>query len=237
MSLYLLLNLGSILLPLIFTFHPRIAFYKKWPHFIPALSISASIYLLWDIWFTTEAVWGFNEAYLIGSYFLHLPLEEWLFFICIPYACVFTHYTMCKQFPNFKLSLKSSSLIGWVLVLLCGAVALYFIERSYTFVNGLLTMLILLLTIATKPQLLQQYLLTFLILLLPFGVVNGLLTGSLITDEVVWYDDRENLGIRLGTIPLEDVFYAFGLVLLTLYLSAVFSRKMAGSNHGEQQPL
>ena len=48
--------------------------------------------------------------------------------------------------------------------------------------------------------------------MIPFLIVNGLLTGSFIEGEVVWYNNAENLGIRLGTIPIEDIVYAFNLL-------------------------
>jgi len=31
---------------------------------------------------------------------------------------------------------------------------------------------------------------------------------------IVWYNDSENLGIRLGSVPLEDGFYSLLLLLI-----------------------
>src|ERR1700760_4889185 len=89
---YLLLNLGTLLPVLLFSFHPRIRFYRHWRTYLPALFLSATVFILWDILFTGWAVWGFNPKYVTGLYAFRLPLEEWLFFVCIPYACVFTAY-------------------------------------------------------------------------------------------------------------------------------------------------
>ena len=62
----------------------------------------------------------------------------------------------------------------------------------------------------------RVFLKTFLILQIPFYMVNGLLTGSLIENQVVWYNNNENLSLRLGTIPVEDVFYALLMLLLVM---------------------
>ena len=55
-------------------------------------------------------------------------------------------------------------------------------------------------------------------ILIPFVMVNAILTGSFIDEPVVWYNNSENLGIRFLTIPVEDFGYAFSLILFKLLL-------------------
>ena len=61
-----------------------------------------------------------------------------------------------------------------------------------------------------------HFYLAFGVILIPFLIVNSILTGSFIEGEVVWYNDVDTLGIRLGTIPVEDVFYAMLLILMNI---------------------
>jgi lycopene cyclase domain-containing protein len=60
--------------------------------------------------------------------------------------------------------------------------------------------------------------------LIPFFIVNGILTGSFIHQEVVWYNNAENLGIRLFTVPVEDAFYAFSMLFANLILIEKFKK-------------
>jgi len=69
---------------------------------------------------------------------------------------------------------------------------------------------------------LRKFYLSFVIVLVPFFIVNGILTGSFIENEVVWYNNAENLGIRLFTIPIEDTFYGFSLLLGIVLLIELF---------------
>ena len=50
---------------------------------------------------------------------------------------------------------------------------------------------------------------------------NGYLTWR----PIVIYSPEYFLGIRLGTIPVEDFFYGFGLITLTLVLWELFLRR------------
>ena len=120
MKLYLLINILSISVPFLFSFHPKIQFYKLFRYFFPAMIISALVYLSWDIVFTKLGVWGFNEDYLIGFYIANLPIEEILFFICIPFASVFTHYTLIKINPQFQLSDLATKWITRLLIIIKG---------------------------------------------------------------------------------------------------------------------
>ena len=94
--LYLFVDFFTVLIPLVFSFHPKIQFYKRWKAFFIAAFIAAVIFITWDTIFTSLQVWNFNKNYITGIYFLNLPIEEILFFICIPFSCVFTFYCLNK---------------------------------------------------------------------------------------------------------------------------------------------
>jgi lycopene cyclase domain-containing protein len=57
----------------------------------------------------------------------------------------------------------------------------------------------------------------YLILMPGFFAVNGILTGSLIPSPVVNYNPDDFLGIRMGTIPVEDAVYGYSQFLLNIY--------------------
>ena len=72
--------------------------------------------------------------------------------------------------------------------------------RAYTF--GLLS-IVLLFCLYRK---INTITISF-ISILPFMLIsNGLLIGMWIENELVWYNDSENLGFRIFTIPIEDFF-------------------------------
>ena len=217
-QLYLLLNIASIAIPFLFSFERRISFYKKWPWLFLAILITTIPFIIWDIIFTNIGVWGFNENYLIGIQLFGLPIEEWLFFLCIPYACIFMHYSLTYLFSNWVLSKKLVKMISIFLIFIFLLVSIIYSDRWYTLVNYGYATLILLIAYFTSISLLQRFYITFLVMLIPFFLVNGVLTGFGITHEIVWYNDAENLGVRMITIPIEDMTYAFSLILSSLML-------------------
>lgn len=219
MNLYLLLNFASVSVPLLYSFHPKLRLYNKWKFIFPAIFFTMIYFIVWDVIFTKNGVWGFNEIYHSGFEIIHLPLEEWLFFICIPYACVFTHYALLHYFPDMRLSGKLTSYLSVSLVVLLLTVGIFHSGKAYTFVNFLVGAIWILIANKFHRDLLQRFYLTFLVMLIPFLLVNGILTGSFIENEVVWYNNDENLGIRVLTIPVEDFVYAFSMILSCLFIT------------------
>ena len=210
--LYLFINLFSIFIPIIFSFHPRLRFYKFFSSLLIGLLLMIPLFIFWDVWFTENGFWGFNSEYLLGLNVFNLPLEECLFFICIPFCCVFTYHVVWTLSKNKSHnSMRKTTVFLSVVLFLLG---LLFFQKWYTSITFIGLSIVLL--IAHLVVNMRLFFKTFLILLIPFLIVNGLLTGSIITDEVVWYNNNYNLGLRVFTIPIEDIFYAMFMLLLVM---------------------
>lgn len=224
MSLYLVLNIASFIVPFVYSFEKKMRFIKWWKSVFLSIFIVAFFFLVWDVFFTKMGVWGFNPVYHVNFTILGLPLEEILFFICIPYASIFTHYAVGYFYPNLQLSKKVTNDITIILFLISAIVLIFNTDKWYTFINLLVFAGLLVYAFVTKNTILQKFYITFLVILIPFFIVNGILTGSFIHQEVVWYDNAENLGIRLFTIPIEDAFYAFSMLFANLILIEKFKK-------------
>jgi len=215
----------SISIPLLYSFHPRLQLHKRFIWLFLSLILTMGVFIPWDVIFTVNGIWGFNPDYFLGVKFFRLPLEEWLFFICIPFACVFTHYALLLYFPKMKLNQKATQYIAYALMILLAIIVVLNTDKWYTLVNFSLAIPLTWIVLNQNLKLLQHFFLTFLVMLIPFFIVNGVLTGSWIENQVVWYNNAENLGLRMGTIPAEDSIYAYSMILMNLFLFEYFSLK------------
>jgi lycopene cyclase domain-containing protein len=223
--LYLLLNLITLIPPLILSFDKKVAYYKRWKYLFPSLLIVGFFFIVWDVFFTRWGIWGFNPRYLTGLELIHLPIEEWLFFLTIPYASVFVYDCIKSYFPGWKFN-KAGEWIALLMALVLMMVGIFTVMKWYTAVTSFLLSFLLFYLGYNKADYLGRFFISYLIVLIPFFLVNGILTGFGIQDQVVWYNDQENLGIRLVTIPVEDVFYGMLLILGNVSLYEHFqSRK------------
>lgn len=211
--LYLILTLGSLSVPLLYSFvEKKFHFIKYFEIAFVSIIAVAIPFLIWDAFFTKYGVWGFNSDYHLSIEILKMPIEEWLFFFCIPYACLFTHEVLKYLFPRFKLTKSVTIIISFLLILLIGMLLLFNFGKLYTTINFIFFLFLLSYGLKNHLQTLQEYYPSFLVVLIPFLIVNGILTGSFIEEPVVWYNNNENIGFRIFTIPFEDVFYAFNLL-------------------------
>ena len=206
----------SILFPLLASFYSKAPFYKTWKSLGLAILITGSFFIVWDEIFTRMGIWGFNPTYITGLKVGTLPVEEILFFICIPYACVFTYFAL-RYFIQRKYFFSHHELLSYAIIVGSFIGGIYNLDKLYTSTTLiLLAFYLAFLTLKIRARYLGHFYAAFAIILFPFFIVNGLLTGSFIPDEVVWYNDSENLAIRLGTIPMEDVFYALLMLVMNV---------------------
>lgn len=200
-------------------------YYKRWKAVFLSILTTAVFFIVWDIIFTKIGVWSFNPRYHSGIELFDLPIEEWLFFICIPYASIFIHFSFQYFCPNVLLADGIVKKIYWVLMAVLLPTIVLNYDKWYTVINYSFLVLILSYAVFKAPNVLNSFFITFLIILIPFSVVNGILTGSFIDEPVVYYNNNENLGIRLGTIPIEDIGYAFSMLLMSLVLISKIENK------------
>jgi lycopene cyclase domain-containing protein len=204
--------------PLIASFHPLLKFHLQWKRFWVATFIVGVFFLVWDEIFTQKGVWGFNPKYVTGYYIGSMPIEEILFFICIPYASVFTFHCFRVLIPKFKLSDNLSYYFTILFTLFLLIIVAFNYQRDYTFYTALFTSLFLIMTIYLKVDLSSVY--TGYFSVIPFFLLsNGYLTGSFTHEPIVWYNNEENLSIRTFTIPIEDYVYGFLLIAANIVIT------------------
>jgi lycopene cyclase domain-containing protein len=222
MSTYFFILAGAFVLPFLLSFDRKVAFFRNWKYLIPAILLSALPFIAWDVYFTRSGIWGFSPEHLTGMEIFSLPVEEWLFFLVIPYASVFTYDVVLAYFKRLR-GRKTAGIINLLLIGISAGMIILYHDRAYTLSTfSLLALLLILHQWVFRKDWMNPFYFSFGLVLIPFLIVNGLLTGTAVEGEVVWYNDAENIGRRLCTIPLEDVFYGFDLILLNVTLYEFF---------------
>ena len=214
---YFLTLAASLAGPLALSFDKKVAFYKNWKYLFPAMLIPALLYIGWDIYFTSKGVWSFNEEYITGIKLINLPLEEVLFFFIVPYCCVFIYACIRSYFPNLVNKKKADlALQGMAMGLVI--TGLVYIDKHYTGWTFILTGFFIAMLYKFRNYFKSfdaiSFLVSYAICLIPFLIVNGFLTAI----PVVIYNDTENIGIRIYTIPFEDIFYGMLLILMNIVI-------------------
>jgi len=229
MSTYAWVDLCSVFVPFLASFHPRLRFHRNWWALFPGIAVMMGLFIPWDAAFTGAGVWGFNDEHVWAVRLLDLPIEEWLFFVCIPYACVFSYH--CFHVLGIKDRLaRHADRISIVLIIGLLLIAVLSWSQAYTFTAWTLCALWIGFTaFVQRAPWLGRFYFAYAVLVIPFLVVNGILTGTGLERPVVWYNDAENLGLRIGTIPVEDIFYG---MLMTGLVVSVYEALLA--RRGEQ---
>jgi len=90
MSKYGMVLILSGLFPFLLSFYPPLKFYKNIRSLCLSITAIVFIFGVWDIVATARNHWYFNPEGVGRMYIFNLPLEEALFFVVIPFCCIFT---------------------------------------------------------------------------------------------------------------------------------------------------
>ncbi|MBD1392503.1 lycopene cyclase domain-containing protein [Mucilaginibacter glaciei] len=218
---YLLINVLTIFFPVVLSFDKRVAFHKSWKFIWPGMAVTGLLFLFWDVLFTVHGVWSFNDKYITGIKFFELPVEEILFFLTVPFACIFI-YACLNHYIKWSIGNDVARSIAGIIALACAFILMGHFDKLYTAVTfSLLGLVLLALLFVLKANWLARFFMAFVVSLIPFYIVNGLLTSI----PVVLYNNDQNLGIRVGTIPFEDHFYSMALLLMNIAFFEYFKSK------------
>ncbi|HEY7318677.1 MAG TPA: lycopene cyclase domain-containing protein [Candidatus Binatia bacterium] len=220
---YLLINLAIISVPLWYTPDKRVGYYRQLPAVSFSILVVGSCYLLWDILVTARGEWSFNSIYLTGIEILKLPLEEILFFITVPYSCLFIYEVVLYSTKNSRLKIPNGVVIAVIVLLTAASIAFY--RQGYT-MKALLSCAVFLAATQLLDRSLirsKQYWLWLVVCYIPFTIFNSVLTAL----PVVEYHSAAIWGVRLGTIPLEDLFYNYAMLSFYLLFYRMIRRETA----------
>lgn len=209
---YLLFNLVVAAGPVMASFDRRVRYVRRWPRALLASAIVAVPYLVWDA-LVAGRHWDFVHGRTLDLRIAGLPPGEILFFITVPFACLFVWEILRTFWPGREL--PDLRWVPWTLMALIPlGVLLLLFGVEYT---GLA--LIALGLAAALDRLLGTRLLhnptawNWLgIVLLLVLIFNTYLTAR----PIVVYADAYRVMVRLGTIPLEDFVYGLSHLLLVV---------------------
>jgi lycopene cyclase domain-containing protein len=209
---YLLINVLILAVPLWYTPDKRTAYYRRVRPIGFSIGVVSGAYLIWDIIVTGNGEWGFNRRYLTGVQLVNLPLEEVLFFITVPYSCLFIYEVVLytTKGRSFKLP---NSIFAAAGVLFLGLSVLYHYQGYTSKAFASCAFFLLAASVLDRPLLNStQYWGWLGICYIPFLIVNFVLTAL----PVVEYNPQAIFGTRILTIPVEDFFYNYSM--LSFYL-------------------
>lgn len=224
MNLYLWILVGIAAVPLVLSFDKKVHYVSRWPAMFAAAGIVGVAYIGWDILKTEADVWGFVERYAGSFKILGLPLPEILFFLVVPFSCIFIYEVVRAYFRERIVPIPRW--IWFAAAAVAAVLAVIFRTQVYTLTVLISVAVFFALTAVIRPELLgsRHFWLAVALTYVPFLIFNGLLTAI----PIVVYNDAENWGVRVYTIPLEDFFYSFSLLGFNFLVFRLFRRSPEG---------
>ena len=229
---YLLFNILVISGPLMLGFFRQFYFVDKWIPAAVSIFVVGIPYIIWDALVTGQH-WTFNTHYITGAYISGLPVEEWLFFITVPFACLFT-WEMINLNAREKRYERLRVLRPFLYILPVFGILLFARGLQYTgLVFIFIGIAVFVDQILKTDLLLSRRFYIYLGLIIFFTLIfNGFLTAR----PVVLYGEAYQVGLRIITIPVEDFGYGISLLFLntSVYIRLKQSRMVQAAFQTKQ---
>lgn len=221
--LYLILDVAVLLMIIPLSFDKKVAYARTWKNVFLSIILVGIPFLVWDVFFTQWGIWGFDELYLSGIYMYNLPIEEVMFFVVVPFACTFIYACVKAYFSHLSL-VTFNIYVNLVILLYSIGLVIFGWGNFYSMSAGILSIALLLLDCYLKGNF-KFFPLAFVISILPFLIMNGVLTGASTAQPIVWYNEDHIIGWRYYTIPVEDLIYGFSLLFSNVALYEFFNKR------------
>jgi carotenoid phi-ring synthase / carotenoid chi-ring synthase len=213
---YLIFDLVVGLPPLVLATLRRARFREHIGAALRACVLGALPFVAWDV-LVTGRHWWFDPRYTLGAGLLGLPVEELLFFIAVPFACLFTWERVFDGATERPIAASRGPHIASVAMLMPAALmALLGLEYTALALASWAGVAILDHALGTNLLRSRRYGSFLGLVCLLTIVFNGYLTAR----PVVHYDPAYQLGVRVLTIPIEDFLFGFSLVTTVVVLHA-----------------
>lgn len=221
---YLLLNFIILIGPFILSFDQKVRYVSYWPKVFISLGIVMIPFLGWDI-AVSGIHWIFNDQFTLAFRFLGLPLGELMFFVSVPFACLFIWQIIVTD--KQIIWIKNHILLTVIASGGCFAGTFFLLwGKIYTAIVCFTLGFIIFIDKLIKTRLLSQKR-TYLYLTILTGLIfifNGYLTAR----PIVLYHSKYISNIRIWTIPIEDFGYGYTLILSC----TILFEKLKGKSNG-----
>jgi len=230
-SAYFLFDVAVLAGPAVLAWIPGPTRWREQRLALVALLLGGAPWVAWDL-LVAGHHWDFNPLYVTGSEFLGLPLEEWGFFLAVPFACLFS-------WERLAWGPLGTTDARWAPVVWAGASFALLAPLAWALGAPAYTALALgsvsapfgLDLLAGGRVFHNPRAWAWLALVAAFTVAfNNVLTGL----PIVTYEPSAQLGLRLFTMPIEDLGFGLGHLGVVLVLYEGLRR---GRSHEDLVPV
>lgn len=220
---FLALALAPLLIPLIFQVNKKIYSNGNFKLAVGASLISAIVFSLiaaLQHWF---GITSYKSGLNLGVVIKEVPVEQYLLIFSFSFAALSIYQYLDLKFPNNNLQ-RYSLAVSNLLLGLCIAFLFFAYTKRYTLVTfSALLVILFLIEYVGKLRFMYKAYRAFLVLLIPFYVVYGVLFWN----ELFVVAPNQLSEMHIAKIPVETHFVVLAMLLLTVYMFEFFKNKQA----------